>query len=101
MPAATLTVSAPNCFTMRQLTTSPARRCAMPRRTAGASRTSATSAGSTGVPPFIAALAHAAEPHGAPPLHRAHGAPQLLDGLGAARGADRPLHLRLRDEATR
>ncbi len=49
--AATLTVSAPNCLLMRQLTTSPASRCASPRRGAGASTTSATSASSTGAMP--------------------------------------------------
>ena len=48
-PRATETVSAPNCLEMRQLTISEPSPCAMPRRTAGASRTSATSPSSTGV----------------------------------------------------
>ena len=73
MPAATVTVSAPNCLMMRALTTSPFSRCAMPRRTAGASRTSATSPSSTGTSPRIVD----------------DGAAQVVDRLRAARAPAR------------
>src|SRR4029077_10116646 len=52
--AATVTVSAPNCLTIRHATTSPSSLWAMPRRTEGPSRTSVTSPRSTGVVPRTA-----------------------------------------------
>ncbi len=66
MPAETFTVSAPNCLTTRQLTTSPLRRWAIPRRTAGC----------------LLHISNITDQDWCPALHRYYCAPQIFDAGG-------------------